>query len=109
MAFESIDAESKNMVVESQNLLDGIEKELDQVETITIQPDFYLNQLIDVLSHPGQYLSVNLIPMRINRLGFFVKEQSCGAEGAICIAEFKSGDNENRSVVLIKCRRDQLM
>lgn len=108
MAFESIDAESKNLVVESQNLLDGIEKELGQVETITIQPDFYLNQLIEVLSHPGQYISVNLIPMRINRLGFFVKEPSCSAEGTICIAEFNIGAKERRSVVLIKCHRDQL-
>ena len=108
VVFDSSDSESQNPVFESQNLLDEIETELDQVESKTDQREFYLNQLTEVLIRPDQYLSVDLIPLKINRLGFFVRERSCDAEGAECIAEFKSVDGESRSAVLIKCRRDQL-
>jgi hypothetical protein len=100
--------ETVDLVVESQNLLDELEAELKQVESQTMQKEFYLNQLTEVLDHPDKYFSVELIPLKINRMGFFVKSESCEVEGAECIAEFKSVDGESRCAVIVKCRRDQL-
>lgn len=108
LAIKSHYVGTNNQVVEAQKLLKKIEEQLDTVESQADHKDFYLNELVEVLDHPAGNLSADLIPLRINRLGFFVKEESCNADGAECVAEFQTVDDKRRSVLLLKCHRDQL-
>jgi hypothetical protein len=108
MVLEWKDSESQQTYTDSQRLLDEIEDELKRVRSQTDQRDYYLDQVIDVVGHPEQYLSVNLTPMKLDRLGIFVKSKSCTLDDELCVAEFSLVTDEKRSVVLIKCHRDQL-
>jgi len=108
MALEGNDVEGDSLCVESQNLLNEVEQELTKVQSSGNPLKSYLNQVIEILSHPGQYIDLKLIPMKMNRLGVFVKDDSDGEEGGVRIAEFTFGDTVSRSVVLIKCHRNQL-
>jgi len=108
MTIEGNGSQGENVYIESQHLLHEVEQELAKVHSQSDHQEDYLNRVIDILSHPSRYLSLNLIPMRINRLGLFVKDDADSATDSFRIAEFTSGDAESRSAVLIKCHRDQL-
>jgi len=108
LAIDGNTEEGDSLYTDSQILLNEVERELEKVQTSGDHLTSYLNQVTKILSNPGQYLEVDLLPMKMNRIGVFVKDDSKKEEGNLCIAEFKFGDIESRSAVLIKCHRNQL-
>ena len=109
MVLEWNDPKKREVYTNSQKLLEEIETELNQVRTQSEQGDYYLDRLLDVLDNPEQYLSVELIPMQVDRLGIFVGSESCDNKDGMCVAEFKLGENDRRSAVLIKCLREEVL
>gem|GEM_PF-2720832 len=108
MALHWDDPESKQLYVESQSLLHEVEQELAKVLSTTGRLESYLDRIMDILIEPGQHIRLDLLPMKLNRLGVFVRDESSDAEDVVHIAEFTFGESESRSVILLKCHRDQL-
>jgi hypothetical protein len=102
---------------ESQTSQDGqeLQRELAEVETrlrqlhVTLSNlENYVPHLNKLLGHPEEHLSLQEIPLRLNRMNIVVGKATGEPVHDLRLAEVKLRDGRSFALLLVKCRRDDL-
>ncbi len=99
----------------TQNLED-LQRELAEVEARLQQLHIKLSNLENyvphfnkVLGQPGQYLSLQEVFLRLNRMNVVVSDSTNELAHELHLAQIKLRDGQSFVLLLVKCRRDQFL
>lgn len=67
--------------------------------------DGYMDQVIDVLSHPEQHVKFEVFRLRVNRMGIKVAEDSAEPASDLTLGRVSLGPEFTRVVAAVKCAR----
>lgn len=81
---------------EARQVLDQIHDQLNHLDTGIGSPDDQLARMAFVLTHPEQYLKMQLVRLRLNRMGLEVNGQADGPVNEITLAEFTLDETQSQ-------------
>lgn len=92
-----------------QQELAEVEARLQQLRVKLSNLENYVPHLNKVLGQPGQYLSLQEVCLRLNRMNVVVSDSTDGLVHDLHLEEVKLRDGRTFVLLLVKCRRDQLL
>jgi hypothetical protein len=70
--------------------------------------DAYTHHVEDVFSHPEQHLSLVSTPLRVNRMGIRVEDDSGGPVNDLTLAELSIGADFRVVIAVVRCARSEM-
>ena len=70
--------------------------------------DAYIHHVEDVFSHPGQHLALASTPLKVNRMGIKVADDSGGPVNDLTLAELSIGGDFLIVIAVVRCPRSEM-
>ena len=104
----STDPERIREIEATEQELKAIEQEMMDTP-VHVTPQILLDQAREVLEQPENYIRLSKIPLRLNKMGIKIKEQSSQPCNELQLCEVAIGDDAPRVVALATFPREELL
>jgi hypothetical protein len=101
--------QGERKIQEARDLLAEIDRRIEHANVQVSDPEGYLDLVVAVLSHPGDYLKPETVTLRLNPMGIKVGQDSSEAGGEIALREFELNRRVKRIAVLIKVEKGEVI
>ncbi|MGH8606731.1 MAG: hypothetical protein ACREX9_04735, partial [Gammaproteobacteria bacterium] len=107
-ALVEAEPEASPDVQELQRELGEVETRLRQLHVTLSNLENYVPHLNKVLGHPKEHLTLQEVPLRLNRMNIVVSKATDEPIHELRLAEVKLRDGRCFALLLVKCTRDDL-
>jgi len=103
------DPDAHNPEIEAlRQKLEQTQSQLSDAKMSLSTLDGYIEQINDVLMHPEQHVKLEMLRLRVNRMGIKVAEDSAEPASDLTLARISVGPELTRVVAAVKCARDDM-
>ncbi len=98
-----------------QGEVEALERQLEQAKTELTEAkaglatlDGYLDQVNEVLTQPEQHVKLEMVRLRVNRMGIKIAEDSAEPASELTLARVSVGPDITRVVAAVRCAREDM-
>lgn len=95
-------------IQEAEKELQSIEQQMLNTPAL-LTPKVLLDRVSDVFSRPDEFVSVREVPLRVNKMGIKISDNSSEPSNKLNLTEVTIGDDSPRVVTLAKFPKEELL